>query len=51
MLRGMAQELYNMYEKISEGTGIRADHLIASGNGLRMNPVLQDIFRKLFMRI
>ena len=48
VLRGMAQELYDMYEKISEGTGIRADHLIASGNGLRMNPVLQDIFRKLF---
>ena len=48
ILDGMAQELYQMYETIHEGTGITADHLVASGNGLRMNPMLQDIFRKKF---
>ena len=48
IMDGMAQELYQMYETIHEGTGITADHLIASGNGLRMNPMLQEMFRKKF---
>ena len=48
VLAGMAQELYNLYRLIHEGTGITADHLIASGNGLRKNPVLQRIFQKMF---
>ncbi len=48
VLQGMAQELYNMYSLIHEGTGIIARQLIASGNGLRRNPVLQRIFEKMF---
>lgn len=48
MLAGMARELYNMYRLIHEGTGITAHHLVASGNGLRKNPVLQRIFEKMF---
>jgi sedoheptulokinase len=47
-MNGMAEELYRMYETINEGTGITADHLIASGNGLRMNPRLQQIFSSRF---
>lgn len=48
VLQGMARELYDMYHVIYEGTGIRAEHLIASGNGVRRNRVLQDIFREMF---
>lgn len=48
IMNGMAEELYRMYETIHEGTGITADHLIASGNGLRMNPRLQQIFSRRF---
>lgn len=48
VLQGMARELYDMYQVISEGTGIRAERLIASGNGVRRNVVLQNIFREMF---
>lgn len=48
VLHGMAKELYDMYQQIYKGTGIPAKHLIASGNGLRKNAVLQQIFCKLF---
>ena len=48
VLYGMAGELYGMYRQIYEGTGIPAEHLIASGNGLRKNKVLQQIFCKMF---
>lgn len=48
VLEGMAQELFDMYCKICSSTGIRADHLIASGNGLRKNRVLQEICSRMF---
>lgn len=48
VLRGSARELYDMYMQIYEGTGIRIEHLIASGNGLRKNKVLQEIFSSMF---
>ncbi len=48
VLEGMAQELYDMYSLICEGTGIKAARLVASGNGLRMNPVLQEICSNMF---
>lgn len=47
-LKGMAQELYDMYQIIYDGTGIRPLKLIGSGNGLRRNKVLQEIFKELF---
>jgi len=47
-LEGMARELYDMYQTIYEGTGIRADSLVASGNGVRRNRVLQKIFCEMF---
>lgn len=48
VLEGMAQELFDMYCKIYSSTGIRADRLIASGNGLRKNRVLQEICSRMF---
>ena len=48
VLQGMARELYDMYQVIHKGTGITAHQLIASGNGLRRNPVLQRIFERMF---
>lgn len=48
VLRGMAQELFDLYNKIHEKTGITAKQVIASGNGLRKNAVLQDIFSQMF---
>lgn len=48
VLKGMAGELYRMYLDIQRGTEIHAERLVASGNGIRKNPVLQDIFRQMF---
>ena len=48
VLKGMAKELYDMYEVIRRGTGICADTLVASGNGVRRNPVLLAIFGQMF---
>ena len=44
VLDGMAQELYDMFCLIQNGIGVEANHLIASGNGLRKNEVLREIF-------
>lgn len=48
VLQGMARELYELFEVIREGTGITAAQLVASGNGLRKNKVLQEIFETFF---
>ncbi|MCD8189420.1 MAG: hypothetical protein LUD78_04245 [Clostridiales bacterium] len=48
VLEGMARELYDMYSLMRTGTGLEAEHLVASGNGLRMNPVLQEICARMF---
>lgn len=48
VLEGIAQELFDFYQIISEGTGIRAEHLMGSGNGIRKNPTLQKVFSDLF---
>ena len=37
-----------MFEVIQKHTGIKADELIASGNGVRKNTVLQYIFEEMF---
>lgn len=47
-MKGMAQELYDMCHTIQEGTGIRVERLVASGNGVRKNTVLQEIFQEMF---
>ncbi len=48
VLNGMAQELYGMYEQINDGTGITVKKLVASGNGVRKNMILQQILEKKF---
>lgn len=48
VLYGIARELYEMFCVIQNGTGIRAEELVASGNGVRKNAVLQNIFETLF---
>ena len=48
VLQGMAQELYDMYGKIYAGTGISVMHLVASGNGIRKNKILQQFFSQMF---
>lgn len=47
-LEGMVRELYDLYHLIEQGTGIHAAMLIGSGNGLRRNPVLQEICAQMF---
>ena len=47
-LEGMAQELYDLYMLIEKGTGIHAGKVIASGEGLRRNRILQSIFQEKF---
>lgn len=48
VLHGMAKELYDLYRKIDAGCKISASHLVGSGNGLRKNPVLVEIFEDMF---
>lgn len=48
VLEGMARELYDMYCLMREGTDLKAERLVASGNGLRMNLVLQEICSSMF---
>ncbi len=48
VLTGIARELYDMYAVISRGTGVQVKRLIASGNGVRKNVLLQQIFEEMF---
>ena len=48
VLHGMIKELYDMYQQIYQGTGIQVSHLVASGNGMRKNKVLQEISSEMF---
>lgn len=46
-LQGICDELYSYYKKFPEDVRI-SGKMIGSGNGIRMNPVLQKIFRDRF---
>lgn len=48
VLTGMARELFDLYQIIRKGTGIQAKHILASGNGLCQNRLLQQIFQEMF---
>lgn len=48
VLTGMSEELYDMYVKMLDAGCKKADRFMASGNGVRRNPVLQDIIREMF---
>ena len=43
VLNGMVQELLSHYETIRAGLGISRSRIIASGNGMRLNPALQRV--------
>ena len=47
-LEGMSRELYQMYQTIQNGTGMKIKRMIGSGNGLRKNPVLCEIVEEMF---
>ena len=48
VIQGIANEFYGIFCDIYEGTGICADKLIASGNGVRKNSVLRKTLEKMF---
>ncbi len=48
VLTGMSQELYDWYGIIHDGTGIPVNRLLGSGNGVRKNRLLQEIFTEMF---
>ena len=48
VIQGIAGEMYDIYQEIHRGTGIRADRLAASGNGVRRNPALREALEKMF---
>lgn len=45
VLYGMVEELYGMYQKMPHN---HIDRLVASGNGVRKNPVLQTVIESVF---
>ena len=48
VLEGMARELFERYRTISDGVGLRRAGIVASGNGMRRNPALQQIASEMF---
>lgn len=48
ILEGMVCELYDFYQIMYKATGVKALHLVASGNGVRMNETLQEICSLVF---
>lgn len=48
VLEGMSRELYELYTRIYEGTGIKIHKIIGSGNGIRRNSVLKEIIEEMF---
>lgn len=48
VLEGMSRELSDLYGLIHDGIGIKADRLVASGNGLRKNRILREIISHMF---
>ena len=48
VMRGLLDELYDMYIAVSSGTGICVQKVIGSGNGIRKNKVMQKIAQERF---
>mgnify|MGYP002509771984 CR=1 FL=1 len=48
VLEGMARELFELYGQIHAVTGLKVKRLVASGNGLRKNRILREIFSRMF---
>ena len=48
VMKGLLDELYDMYIAVSSGTGICVQKVIGSGNGIRKNKVMQKIAQERF---
>lgn len=48
VLYGMAEELHELYKVMEANAGIQRSRLLASGNGIRKNALLQDIMQECF---
>lgn len=47
-IRGILEEMVSMYRLIKENTELNCTELIASGNGMRQNPVMRRMAEELF---
>lgn len=48
MLRGILEELYDMYQGMCQMTGKQASCLVGAGNGIRKNTLMQEMAEKIF---
>lgn len=48
MINGILEELFEMYDKMCEMTGKKASYLVASGNGIRKNPLMRIFAEEMF---
>lgn len=48
MIRGMLEELQEMYCVMCEKTGKKASRLVGSGNGIRKNPLMREMAEEMF---
>ncbi len=48
VIRGILEELRLQYVKMCELTGKKARRLVGSGNGLRQNPLMQEMAKEMF---
>lgn len=48
IIHGILEELYEMYIQMCEKTGRKATKLVASGNGMRKNRLMQEMAEELF---
>ena len=48
VLEGMVRELLDRYRTMERGLGVKRNHIVASGNGMRRNPALQRIAGEMF---
>lgn len=48
MLKGILGELFEMYEVMCEKKGSKPTKLVGSGNGIRRNPLLQELAEEMF---
>lgn len=48
VLEGMTEEMFELYQVMKPHLDPRADRLVASGNAVRLNPVLRDVLAQRF---
>lgn len=48
MILGILEELYEMYQEMCAMAGMKAIHLVGSGNGIRQNCLMRELAEELF---